>query len=585
MTTIGRLLPILFGLLLAAAPSLGGGQAGPVVWRSLTIGYGHTCGLTADGVAYCWGSNDWGQLGDGTRRAKFVPVAVAARAALRFRSISAGAEHTCAVATDGTAWCWGDNKNGQLGDRTRNTRTRPSAVASRLRFRSMSASYESTCALAESGAAYCWGGLGTAPVAVAQGHRFGSLEVGDRICGLTADSTAMCWREVEGDSGPTAVPGGLRFARLIPGSNADCGVTADGAGWCWGSEVPGRPVNPAPSERTYEPFAPLPAQRLKSIGVQWRSACALVDDGAPWCWGEGGGVVTGVSEQEVSRERVRIPVGPPLASLTIGLHHACGLTADGVGYCWGANGAGQLGDGTDSTRQAAVRVAEPAAPGATDVAGGPEPVRRVRTAPSTLVIPRDYDPTRRYPVVVEFPATGGRVADGTGGVVRTDTSVEYVQLLAGDQGSEDDYITGEAWWETILRYDRGILEDLSSFAARYSLDTTRVVGMGFSLGGDLAWALSQRNPTRFIGAIVVGSRAGYRAPAANLRTMAERRARFVFALGESEDSGRILGAEAAMELLRRNGVEYRYVRIPRPGHVNAPVEAHREALAFILGPR
>jgi alpha-tubulin suppressor-like RCC1 family protein len=73
----------------------------------------HACGLTSDGVAYCWGDNDWGQLGDGTGTTSIEPVPVTGAA--RFTTIAAGGYNTCALTVEGTAHCWGDNSRGQLG--------------------------------------------------------------------------------------------------------------------------------------------------------------------------------------------------------------------------------------------------------------------------------------------------------------------------------------------------------------------------------------------------------------------------------------------------------------------------------------
>src|SRR5262249_52066144 len=81
---------------------------------ALTAGERHSCALRSDGTAWCWGRNRSGELGDGTTEDRTAPVQVAA-GATRFSAIAAGIDHTCAVAQDGTVWCWGSNASGQRG--------------------------------------------------------------------------------------------------------------------------------------------------------------------------------------------------------------------------------------------------------------------------------------------------------------------------------------------------------------------------------------------------------------------------------------------------------------------------------------
>ncbi len=106
---------------------------GGLSWRQLTGGGAHTCGITTNDRAYCWGDNGHGQLGDGTLSRRPLPVRVAG--GLRFGQIEAGAVNTCAVTTADRAYCWGNNLFGQLGDgRSIALRGTPGAVAGTRRF-------------------------------------------------------------------------------------------------------------------------------------------------------------------------------------------------------------------------------------------------------------------------------------------------------------------------------------------------------------------------------------------------------------------------------------------------------------------
>ena len=136
---------------------------------SISVGLYHTCGLTGAGEAYCWGDGDFGVLGDTARGVCFAtsylfadypcserPVRVAG--GLRFASISAGSNLTCALTRDGDAYCWGDNRHGSFGDGTANGSVTPVRAGGGLRFRTLAAGgYYSVCGLALDGVAHCWG--------------------------------------------------------------------------------------------------------------------------------------------------------------------------------------------------------------------------------------------------------------------------------------------------------------------------------------------------------------------------------------------------------------------------------------------
>jgi alpha-tubulin suppressor-like RCC1 family protein len=144
---------------------------GSFVFVALASGWYHTCGLTSDGTAYCWGRNDGGQLGVATTGPDACPgvlprsaipgscsmVPVPVSGGLRFTAIAGGGAHTCGIASGGTAYCWGANPDGELGNGNTRSSATPVAVAGGLTFTSLAAGERHTCGITLAGVAYCWG--------------------------------------------------------------------------------------------------------------------------------------------------------------------------------------------------------------------------------------------------------------------------------------------------------------------------------------------------------------------------------------------------------------------------------------------
>jgi alpha-tubulin suppressor-like RCC1 family protein len=239
---------------------------------SVTAGGEHSCALSVDGFAFCWGRNGEGQLGDGSYytisqffsfgSVKITPVRVVG--GLTFDALAAGAYHTCGIASGGQVYCWGANFSGQLGvDSATSVSARPLPISDSSSFRFLSAGSYHSCGVAMDGTAYCWGdntrgelGDGTTtprwtPVRVAGGLSFSSMAAGaHHTCGLTTGGEAYCWGgNAAGQLGtggaqssalPIAVSGGLRFTSLSAGGDFTCGMATDGYAYCWGQNDKGQ---------------------------------------------------------------------------------------------------------------------------------------------------------------------------------------------------------------------------------------------------------------------------------------------------------------------------------------------------------
>ena len=184
---------------------------GPTVAEVATGGT-HTCARTADGTLWCWGSNDSGQLGDGTTDDRAIPLPVTSLGA-KVRQVSASPwSHTCAVLDDGTAWCWGRNDSAQLGDGTLVSSTVPVPVAGLASVVEVAAGGEHTCARTGDGALWCWGD-----------NSSGQLGTG------TSGQGAMAMIPVR----VTAL--GTEVVEVSAGLGATCARAKDGGVWCWGA--------------------------------------------------------------------------------------------------------------------------------------------------------------------------------------------------------------------------------------------------------------------------------------------------------------------------------------------------------------
>jgi hypothetical protein len=217
---------------------------GNIGWLQVTAGGQHNCAIAIDHTAYCWGADTSGQLGDNGTTQRFPPAPVAG--GFKFNALAAGASHTCGLIADGTPFCWGLNASGQLGDGTTANRGGPTAVSGSLKFQSIVAAASGTCGLS-GGTAYCWGSPfgATVPTSYPSAPAFSSIAAGAaHVCALTSDGTAYCWGSNSGGqlgdstqtnrTTPTAVVTDLKFKSIAAGAEHTCALTVDGFVVCWG---------------------------------------------------------------------------------------------------------------------------------------------------------------------------------------------------------------------------------------------------------------------------------------------------------------------------------------------------------------
>jgi len=312
---------------LSCRGSIDRGQAaavGQTGFQYLTAGASHTCGLDSTGVPSCWGANEAGQLGDGSRTDR--DRAVRVRTELHFSSLAAGTSHTCGLAGGGVPFCWGQNLSGQLGDGTRNDQLVPRTVGSGMIFRSIAAGWSHTCGLTANGNAFCWGL-----------NSNGQLGDGGNLDRLE----------------PTLVRGSVET--LVAGSAHTCGIS-EGAVLCWGQNSFGQLGDGSTGDRG-QPTAitGLPA-RPTHLAAGAVHSCALVEGGNAYCWGQNLSGQLGDGTTQNRATAVPVSGGLSFTEIHAGGAQTCALTASGDEYCWGLNQSGQLGDGTRANRAVPTRV-------------------------------------------------------------------------------------------------------------------------------------------------------------------------------------------------------------------------------------
>jgi alpha-tubulin suppressor-like RCC1 family protein len=355
----------------------------------------HTCAVLYDGRAACWGQNDKGQLGDGSKVNRNAPVLVHGLADVD--QIVTGLQHTCARLKDGTVACWGDDEVGQLGDELESGDASqiPKRVEGLSGVSQLSAGAYHTCALRRDGTVWCWGTtqqyvLGVDPEAKKTKilikikiEKVEAIAAGSvHTCALLKDRTVRCWGfngqgQLGGDvktQGASANPVEVKVVQdrnkralrnvtsISAGARFSCAVRSEGKPVCWGDGSWGQLLDgqiaagAAPDGEMgidhQQPYANEITKYFKNTSIiSGGETNYFLLQGLPYAVGGGryGQLGNGrAGTFDLSLDLALVKLRAEATQVAAGAVHACVLLADRSVWCFGNNERGQLGSGKDS---------------------------------------------------------------------------------------------------------------------------------------------------------------------------------------------------------------------------------------------
>jgi hypothetical protein len=288
----------------------------------LAVGYSHACGRKSDGTVWCWGQNNYGQLGNGTTTNSLTtPVQVSGITGAT--TVAVGSWISCASTSLNTTYCWGYNAYGALGNGTTTNSSTPSLVSGINGSAKIATSFAHTCAVTNDGGTYCWGFNGA-----------GALGNGG-----TVNSTV-----------PVLAAGVRGAVSVAVGDNHSCAATSTGAAYCWGANISGQIGNNSTTAALTPNLVSAISGTVVELSAGIDATCAVTAEGLVYCWGNGASGTVGDGSGLVKLAPVQILSGARQVRIGASGLSACALMQDVSVQCWGSNLSGQLGDGTFTSR-------------------------------------------------------------------------------------------------------------------------------------------------------------------------------------------------------------------------------------------
>jgi len=333
----------------------------------------HTCALMSGGGVKCWGSNLRGALGNGLASSSSRPVDVVGLTSGGTAIAAGHYDYSCAATSTGVK-CWGDNQQGQLGNGSKtSSRTPVDVVGLGSGVRALAAGFIHACALTSGGGVKCWGGNGTSqlgngtqtsstiPVdAIGLSSGVRAIAAGaNHSCALTSGGGVKCWGgnyngELGNGGSPLISRSPIDVVGLTNGVVAitsyfehACALTSGGGVKCWGINGKGQLGNGTQTASKTPVSVVGLSSGVRAIAAGYSHTCALTSGGGVKCWGDnlygalGNGSTISLSPTPVAVSGLSSGV----TAIAAGQYHTCAVTTGGGVKCWGQDDNGQLGNG------------------------------------------------------------------------------------------------------------------------------------------------------------------------------------------------------------------------------------------------
>jgi alpha-tubulin suppressor-like RCC1 family protein len=345
---------------------------------NVVAGTGSSLATKANELCWSWGDGIEGQLGYNSTVERSSPVSVVG--AHSFPVISAGGTHSLGLKSDGSAWDWGDGASGQLGQGTTTaSRSSPVSVVGAHSFGAIAGGVGYSFGLkSNDGSAWTWGlntlgqlGQGTdvanrsSPTSVVGAHSFSRIDCGaNHALALKSDGTAWAWgqgsngvlgqgTDIANRSSPASVVGAHSFSR-VSGGSLSAALKADGSAWAWGGDGGALGQGTTVANRS-SPVSVVGGHSFVEISVG-SFVAALKADGSVWAWGSGGDGQLGQGTDVANRSSPVSVIGAhSFIKISSGQKHVLALK-NGEAWAWGLNSLGELGDNTTTYRSSPVSV-------------------------------------------------------------------------------------------------------------------------------------------------------------------------------------------------------------------------------------